>query len=543
MLSATQFLPLLLPVLYVLGAIWFHSFGKTSERKTANNLAETNQKMFGMAKIFALMPVPAAVSLLILQTSAGTVDTGSFAMTYISVGLRADLFASVMAVLVTTVGAICLLFSRRYMAGDPDQARFFKFMLLTLGCVTTLILSNTLFLTVCAWVAMSLSLHRLLLFYPDRAAAQRAASKKYVAARIGDLCLIAAAVLLVVDFGTDQISTIMTLAKSQPAFGVGSIFAAFLIVVAALMKSAQFPFNGWLVEVMETPTPVSALLHAGVVNAGGFLVIRFSDLLLQSPEAMWLLALAGGTTTVVASIAMISQTSVKVGLAWSTVAQMGLMILQCGLGAFSAAALHIVAHSLYKAYAFLSAGSAIDQDKMPLKFADARFTPTLFYSGLLILSASLVVTMASVVNLDLLAHPGVVLLTGLFVLGTMHLISAFFMLEKIDTAAIGGLGVMLLVVSVSYGALHHFAPTLLGANSASMALATSAKFSWTLAIVLALAGIMIIQWMNAAGTRPVWLQTLLIHASNGFYASAYADRLLQNRQRPVLTSPATTRNS
>src|SRR5690606_2083247 len=104
----------------------------------------------------------------------------------------------------------------------------------------------------------------------------------------------------------------------------------------ALLKSAQFPFHGWLPEVMETPTPVSALLHAGIINAGGFLLIRFADVLVLSETAMIAVALIGLATALFGSFCMLVQSSVKVSLAYSTIAQMGFMLLQCGLGAFSA---------------------------------------------------------------------------------------------------------------------------------------------------------------------------------------------------------------
>ncbi len=136
-----------------------------------------------------------------------------------------------------------------------------------------------------------------------------------------------------------------------------------------MLKSAMLPLHGWLLEVMETPTPVSALLHAGIINAGGFLVLRLSDVLLLATPALETMAVIGGATALIASLVMLTQTAIKVQLAWSTIAQMGFMLLQCGLGAFSAALLHIVAHSLYKAHAFLASGSVMD-------LARASWTPS-----------------------------------------------------------------------------------------------------------------------------------------------------------------------
>ncbi len=136
-------------------------------------------------------------------------------------------------------------------------------------------------------------------------------------------------------------------------------FALALIVLAAALKTAAFPLNGWLTEVMEAPTPVSALLHAGIINAGGFLLILVADLVQASPGAMAALVMLGGFTALFGAVVMLTQSAIKTALAWSTVAQMGFMLLQCGLGLWPLALLHIVAHSMYKAHAFLSSGGAV----------------------------------------------------------------------------------------------------------------------------------------------------------------------------------------
>jgi NAD(P)H-quinone oxidoreductase subunit 5 len=122
--------------------------------------------------------------------------------------------------------------------------------------------------------------------------------------------------------------------------------------------------HGWLIQVMEAPTPVSALLHAGVVNLGGFLLIRLGLLVADVPAAQALLVVVGSVTAVVAALVMTTRISIKVALAWSTCAQMGFMMMECGLGLHDLALLHLVAHSLYKAHAFLSAGGAVEQNRL-----------------------------------------------------------------------------------------------------------------------------------------------------------------------------------
>ena len=149
--------------------------------------------------------------------------------------------------------------------------------------------------------------------------------------------------------------------RSRPVRCPWSAVGILLIAVAALLKCAQLPFHGWLIQVMEAPTPVSALLHAGMVNLGGFVLLRFAPVVDRSVESRALLVVVGVTTAVVASLVMTTRVSVKVALAWSTCAQMGFMLMQCGLGLWEMALLHLLAHSLYKAYAFLGAGGTVRQ--------------------------------------------------------------------------------------------------------------------------------------------------------------------------------------
>eukprot|EP01035_Chromulina_nebulosa_P032845 gene32844-43913_t len=264
-----------------------------------------------------------------------------------------------MLVLVSFIGWVVVRYSATYLDGEPRQGAFNGWLCLTLASVQMLILSGNLILFTLAWIATSLFLHRLLLFYPERTAARRAAAKKFVVARIGDGALIIAAVLLTLAYGTIDIAPILGAARAGTGGGLATGAAACL-AVAALLKSAQFPMHGWLTEVMEAPTPVSALLHAGVINAGGFLLIRFADVMLLAPGVLAGLVMIGGFTALFAGLVMLTQPAVKTSLAWSTVAQMGFMILECGLALFPLALLHIVAHSLYKAHSFLAAGGAVE---------------------------------------------------------------------------------------------------------------------------------------------------------------------------------------
>ncbi|WP_238339304.1 proton-conducting transporter membrane subunit [Novosphingobium ginsenosidimutans] len=264
-----------------------------------------------------------------------------------------------MLAMIATIGWAVLRYSANYLDGEARQGAFIGWMAATLANVLLFVLAGNLVQLVVAWIATSLCLHRLLLFYPERLQAIRGARKKFIVARISDAALAGAAVLLWQAYGTIDLATIQADARGGLA-PVGAQVAAGLLAIAAVLKSVQFPTHGWLTEVVDTPTPVSALLHAGVVNGGGFLLVRFADIMLLTPGVLAVLVMIGGFTALLGGLAMLGQPAVKNSLAWSTIAQMGFMIMQCGLALFPLALLHIVAHSFYKAHAFLSSGTAVD---------------------------------------------------------------------------------------------------------------------------------------------------------------------------------------
>ncbi len=291
------------------------------------------------AGLAAMVIALVAVGLLILRGPATATLLPGFSA-------RLDVISVVMLCLVSFVGWVVLRYARSYVDGEARQGAFMGWMCATLAAVMLLVTAGHLVQLTLAWIATSLSLHQLLLFYPDRVQARRAAHKKLVTSGLSNIVLIVAAAVLWNGFGTGDIATILAEARAGNS-GSFAVWAAALIALAAVLKSAQFPTHGWLTEVMETPTPVSALLHAGVINAGGFLMIRFADVMLTSPGVLAVLVMLGGFTAIFGSMVMLTQSAVKTSLAWSTVAQMGFMVLQCGLALFPLAFLHIVAHSLY----------------------------------------------------------------------------------------------------------------------------------------------------------------------------------------------------
>ncbi|CAA6812309.1 MAG: NADH dehydrogenase, subunit 5 [uncultured Thiotrichaceae bacterium] len=301
----------------------------------------------------------------------------------------------VMLCLISFIAFINIRYSRSYMSGNPeDERRYLRWLLITLSTVTLVVVSNHMLVFMAAWIAISTSLHQLLNFYPERQRAALAAYKKYIFAHIAEAFLLVGIICLYLEHETWLISDVVRQLSTQSELTVYGQIAAITISVAALIKCAQLPLHGWLIQVVEAPTPVSALLHAGIINLGGYLLIIFAPLIMLSAPAQALLLFVGGITTVLAALVMMTRASVKVRLAWSTMSQMGLMLVECALGLFELALLHLIAHSCYKAYAFLNSGSEVET-RMKKRFAK-RAPPSLLDFLVAALLAAVMVTIMAI---------------------------------------------------------------------------------------------------------------------------------------------------
>lgn len=436
-----------------------------------------------------------------------------------------DVVSLTMLLLVLFIGWVVLRFAETQLRGEQGRRRFLGWLSLTLAAVSVLVTARDLFALAAGWVLASLCLQRLLLFYPDRAAARRAAAKKFVVARAGDAALIGACAALAIAYGTTHIPDIVSQAGRGPG-GTAAVVAAALLALAAVMKSAQFPVHGWLTESIDTPTPVSALLHAGVINAGGFLLIRFADVMLLSPTALACLAMVGGLTALFGALVMLTQSAVKTSLAWSTVGQMGFMILECGLGLFPLALLHIVAHSLYKAHAFLSAGQAVERVAASLRPGPVA-VPGFRAAGLAFIAA-----FCAYLGIGLLlglAHkpPQAVALGAILVFGVAYMLAQGF-----AGAAPRGLTLRTSCYAVAatggYFLLQDAATWL--TRDALPPPPAAGALEWTV-IVLALVSFGFVAFLQSV--FPLWSNHpaaagLRVHLANGLYVNALTDRLLKS---------------
>jgi NAD(P)H-quinone oxidoreductase subunit 5 len=473
-----------------------------------------------------LSVLAASGSLLVAVVLAGIVVLGQGVHLRLAPGatepftLRMDVLAATMAVLVSFLGLTVQRFSKQYLAGDPRQARFHAWMCLTLASVLLLVLSGNLLLIWFSWVAMSLCLHRLLLHFPERPGAVFSARKKFVVSRLGDACLLAAVVLVRREFGTWELERIFGSIGAGGGHELTSV--GFLLVACACLKSAQFPFHSWLPDTMETPTPVSALMHAGIINAGGFLLIRLSPLFRQDPEPLRWLTVVGSLTAAFAAVVMLAQPTAKRALAFSTIAQMGFMMLQCGVGAFGLALVHIIAHSIYKAHAFLHAGSGIGaspRTAIPLR------TPGLVVGAVL----ALILVGGASVSVPARFHPSPLLALPLGLAITYGLARQW--------SAAGPRNVFVLGLPVAAGmtalafAFHALA-TLLPNGHVPVPM-PRALTAFVAAVFVGLFLFQVLLWRFR--TLPFG-RRIYVHALNGFYVGTYANRAL-SRLWPKAEAP------
>ncbi len=436
--------------------------------------------------------------------------------------LLVDPLSSLMFLLVSFLGIVVTRYAANYLAGDPGQATFSRWLVLTLTSVLVLVLSSNLLLFTAAWIATSLSLHQLLTFYRERPAAVIAARKKFIISRLADVCMITALVLVWRGHGTWEFHELF----AHPA-GPHSGLVAGLLVAAAMLKSAQFPFHSWLPDTLETPTPVSALMHAGIINAGGFLIVRLSPLVTLSSTALNTLALLGAFTALFASVIMMTQTSIKKSLAWSTVAQMGFMMLQCGLGAFALAMMHIVAHSLYKAHAFLSSGSVVNLAKSAWTPVGRPAAHPLVVLGSLAVSIVIGLGVAAAFSFDLANDPGQVLLIAVFIMAMSHLLWTLWSSSMRQRLILRGIGLVAVATAACF-ALHAGFEHLLAASVPAYApLRSGVEHAVMILVALLFLAVLVFQsQLPAWASRPAF-QRLYVHASNGFYLGTLFNRITQ----------------
>lgn len=275
------------------------------------------------------------------------------------VGLFANQVGAVFLLLVTGVSSVVQVFAARYLRGDAEAGRFALLAGLLTSTTAATATASTLIGLALAWTATGVVLCWLLGLYGELPAARAGVRRTMRAFVIGDGALWLGVLVATAHWGALDLRDLASRAPDFAGAPTVSGVVACLLVAAAAARSAQVPFHGWLPSTLAAPTPVSALLHAGVVNGGGMLLIALSPVVGTSALATHMAFVVGALSVIAGTASMLVRSDVKGSLALSTVGQMGFMVMTCGLGAYAAAAFHLVAHGMYKASLFLGSGAAV----------------------------------------------------------------------------------------------------------------------------------------------------------------------------------------
>jgi NADH-quinone oxidoreductase subunit L len=324
----------------------------------------------GRARLGAL-PIVAAffgsVAILALVSSHGPITVRfSGPQLGVPLGFAFDRLSAVMMVLITGVSTIIYLYSVGYMLQDRGYLRFLARLSSTTVVLLCMVASDNLVMLFVFWQFLSWLLF-LLAHNHTHVATLEGAFKTFTLLRVGDAFFLAGIVLAHALYGTIEFEDLFARAAGTPVIlsllpGVeigGATAVALLIFVGAMSKSAQFPFHIWLPRSLYAPTPVHALLHGGIINAGGFLLNRLAPLYGLSSTTLHVVFIVGTLTAILGASMMLTENDIKKTLGFSTIGQMGYMIMECGLGAFSLAVFHLIAHGLFKATVFLNCGNVI----------------------------------------------------------------------------------------------------------------------------------------------------------------------------------------
>ncbi|NOU47881.1 MAG: NADH-quinone oxidoreductase subunit L, partial [Bacteroidales bacterium] len=278
-----------------------------------------------------------------------------------SIAFHLDALSLIFIFVITFVGFLIHVYSSEYMLEDEGFARFMSFMNLFVGSMLILILADNLALMYLGWEGVGLCSFLLIGFWYKDPANAAAARKAFIVTRVGDTAMALGLFLLVMNFNTLDIQTILHTAPSHWTAGnTTAVWIAFLLLGGAVGKSAQLPLQTWLPDAMAGPSPVSALIHAAtMVTAGVYLIARNHVLFELAPSAMNAVAIIGAATLLMAGFAAIVQNDIKRVLAYSTISQIGYMFLALGVGAWSAGIFHFMIHAFFKALLFLGAGAVI----------------------------------------------------------------------------------------------------------------------------------------------------------------------------------------
>jgi NAD(P)H-quinone oxidoreductase subunit 5 len=355
----------LIPVLPLLGAMLV-GLGLISVNKFTNNLRQLNAIVI-ISLISAALAMSGGLLWSQIQghpTYLYSFDWAAAGNFHLTMGYTVDHLTALMLVIVTTVALLVMIYTNGYMAHDPSYVRFYAYLSLFSSSMLGLVISPNLVQVYIFWELVGMCSYLLIGFWFDRQAAADACQKAFVVNRVGDFGLLLG--MLGLYWATGSFDFVIMGDRLQELVSSGAISSGLAIVFAILVfmgpvaKSAQAPLHVWLPDAMEGPTPISALIHAAtMVAAGVFLIARMYPVFEHIPAVMNVIAWTGATTAFIGATTAITQNDIKKGLAYSTMSQLGYMVMAMGVGAYSAGLFHLMTHAYFKAMLFLGSGSVI----------------------------------------------------------------------------------------------------------------------------------------------------------------------------------------
>jgi len=381
-----------------------------------------------------------------------------------SVELSIDRLAATMMVVISGIGTLLYRYSLQYLQQDPGHSRYQTLLAGSISSLLFMVSSADLLTLFLFWQLLSWLLCLLAHNYAHVPTAQ-SSFRTFIMLRAGDIAFLAGIVLAYKLYGTLQLAELFERAAADPKtvslFGVGfsgPTAITLLIFIGAMSKSAQFPLHMWLPDSLYAPTPIHGLLHAGIINAGGFLLNRLAPLYVLSPTTLHIVFVIGLLTTIVGTSMMLVQNDIKKTLGYSTIGQMGYMMMECGLGAFSLAVFHLIAHGLFKATIFLNCGDVIHQTRKepkspPTAASDTKLSPQHWGIGCaisLVLPLLIMIGAHYVLGISLESQGLVIFLLFAWVTASQAMLTLFRVKEANSLSAQIGMLVSLTFIATAY---------------------------------------------------------------------------------------------
>jgi len=501
-----------------------------------------------------------SIGILTLISSQGPVtvrfyDPASVTAFIIPIGFYVDRLSAVMMTLITGVSTIIYCYSTSYMYQDGHARRYLALICLTDFVLICMVSSGNLMMLFLFWQILSYLLY-LLAHNHIHPATLAGAFKTFTLLRVADTAFLAGIALAYQLYGTLEFQELFARAAGTPITlsilpGMdisGTTAVTFLLFIGAMGKSAQFPLHLWLPGSLFAPTPVHALLHAGIINAGGFLINRLAPLFGMSSTTLHVAFVIGTLTAALGATMMLAQNDIKKTLGFSTIGQMGYMIMECGLGAFSLAVFHLIAHGLFKATVFLNCGNVIHKARQEPHFphtdhADegagfSRLTWSTGFVTTLFIPLLILLVTHGVLRIPLLESQGTVIILFFIWITSSQAILTLTRLRAVASwkVSVIMLLTLLFIVFVYLFAVESFTAFLYpNPDEVASYFKTADLPDWLFDLIVVMAAFMtVLGWiylyMRAHGRTiwmPAWIESIRIRLYTVFLNRIYADELYQ----------------